>query len=161
MQIRHMRKCTQGLCLLVGFISVLLLVTASVSPAGVVTQMYPIDFGSVDLHPSGDTIVIAAQNGPATPTSSHSVVTGGGSGMLIVTSPTAEQVEVVYPFSLILTGGGHSVTISGIPSLSQKTATLPGGGVSRNLSIGGSLNLASTANRGSYSGTMTIQINFF
>jgi len=158
----YKQQCSTGQCLLlISLMLSLLLVTASASLAGVVTHFVPPYFGEIDLHPGGDTIVIAAQNGPALPSAGRSVVTGGGSGRLILTSSDAEQVQVLYPESITLTHGGQSITMRGIPALSQQTATLPGGNVQREIHIGGSLALQGNENRGTYNGSMTIQINFF
>ena len=148
-------------CLSVCLMLCFLLTTASASWAGAVVQAVAPYFGEIDLHPGGDTITIAAQNGPAVPSASNSAVTGGGSGQLILTSTDAEQVEVVYPDSVTLNSGGNALVIRGIPALSQTNANLPGGGVRRELSIGGSLSLQGDERRGNYSGSMTIQINFY
>jgi len=133
----------------------------SASAADVAVQVIPPYFGEIDLNPAGDTIVIAAQNGPATPSFEHSVITGGSSGILALSSAEAGQVEVLYPQSVTLTSGGQTITIRGIPLLSQKNANLPGGGTRCDLSIGGSLMLRGDESRGTYKGSMTIQLNFF
>ena len=152
---------TNSLCLSIGLLLVVLLVTASVSPAGVVIQVVPPYFGEIDLYPGGDTVTIAAQHGPAVPSAGRSVVTGGGSGRIILSSAEAEQVEVVYPDSLTLTRGADSLTVRGIPALSQNHVVLPGGGARVELSIGGHLELRGTERQGDYHGTMTLQINFY
>jgi hypothetical protein len=156
----HNLQRANSRCLPVGLLLFFLLVTASASPAGVVTQVLPPYFGEIDLHPGGDTVTIAAQSGPAVPSAERSAITGGSSGLLTITSNEAEQAEVIYPDSVTLTSGGHTITIRGIPWLSQKSTNLPGGNVRRELSIGGSLSLRGDENRGNYSGSMTIQLNF-
>lgn len=108
-----------------------LVTTALVSSAGVVVQIVPPNFGEIDMHPLGGAVVIAAQNGPAEPMSSYSVVTGGGSGRLILASPDLEQVDVLYPSHVILTNGSSSITLSEINNFSQSTAVLQGEGCSR------------------------------
>lgn len=161
MHYRHLQQRASDLFLLVSLTALSLLVTASASLAGVVTQIVPPYFGEIDLYPGGDTITISAQSGPAVAMAGRSLVTGGGSGRIILNSTEAEQAEVIYPDSVTLTRGGQSITIRGIPALSQKTVNLPGGGVQRELSIGGNLELRGDENRGTYSGPMNIQINFF
>ncbi len=157
----HMPIRASYSCLLFGLMLSALLVTASASTAGVVAQVLSPYFGEIDLHPGGDTIVIAAQNGPTVPSAGRSAVTGGSSGRITLTSTVAEHVEVLYPDSVTLNYKGHSLTIRGIPALSQKSADLPGAGVRRDLSVGGSLSLRGDENRGNYSGSMAIQLNFF
>ncbi|MBM9537094.1 DUF4402 domain-containing protein [Desulfobulbus alkaliphilus] len=129
---------------------------------GVVAQVTGLHFGQIDLYPAGDTITIAAQDGPTEKsTAGRSLVTGGGSGRISLTSSEPCLVEVLYPASVTLTSGGHTVTVRGFSSLSQTSAELPGGGVRRDLSIGGSLELPGNAARGTYSGTLTLHIHFF
>lgn len=141
---------------------VFLLTTPAAWAEGVVTHVIGLHFGHIDLHPAGDTITIAAQDGPTDkPAAGRSLVSGGGSGRISITSSEACLVEVTYPGAVTLTSGGHAVTVRGFSSLSQKSADLPGGGVRRDLSIGGSLELPGNAGRGTYNGTMTLQIHFF
>jgi len=141
-----------------------LLVTSPAVPAGEVTLVAPVDFGSIDLNPGGDTIVIAAHNGPASPAGSRSGVTGGGSGLIQVTSTEAEHVEILFPDSAPLVCGSHSLTIKDIGPHSQYHLTgldLPGGGVTRTISVGGSLKLQGDEASVSCSGFLSIQLNFF
>jgi len=132
--------------------------------AGEVAHFTSLDFGTIDLNPGGDTIVIAAQHGPASPTGSRSVVVGGSSGLMQLTSTEAEHVEIVYPESVLLSCGGRSLNITNIGPNSQYSLSgveLPGGGVTRSVSIGGSLALQGNETSGSCSGSMSIQLNFF
>jgi len=138
-----------------------LLAITSISFAGVVVQAVPPDYGEIDLHPAGGAVTIAAQNGPSVPSSLFSVVTGGGSGSLILSSDDPEQVEVLYPDNVTLTSGNDSIILRKIANFSQTTADMPGGNVQQTLSIGGVLELRGDEKRGSYSGSMTILINYF
>lgn len=141
-----------------------LLVTAPAILAGEVTLVAPVDFGAIDLNPGGDTIVIAAHNGPASPTGSRSGVTGGGSGLIHVTSTEAEHVEILYPDLVPLVCGSHSLTIKDVGLHSQYHPNgfdLPGGGVTRTISVGGSLKLQGDETSASCRGSLSIQINFF
>lgn len=143
-------------------ISLLLTIPNAALAQGVVSQVIGLDFGHVDLHPAGDTITIAAQDGPTDkPTANRSLVSGGGSGRISITSNEPCLVEVTYPGEVLLTSRGRTVTVRGFSSLSQTAAELPGGGVRRDLSIGGSLDLPGHAGQGAYSGTLTLQIHFF
>lgn len=139
------------------------LFTSSATLAGEVSRVTPITIGTVDLHPKGDTVVIAAENGPASPVSSRSVVTGGSSGLITLTSTLAEHVDIIYPSSVILSSGGHIIRITDISSHSEYNATgidLPGGGISVEVSIGGKIVLPGDVFHGNYSGSITIQLNF-
>lgn len=149
-----------GLFLLTGSALSVLLVAVSASLAGTVIEVVPPSFGEIDLHPAGDTVTIAAQNGPAMPSVGRSAITGGGSGRIVLSSVDAEVAEVVYPESLTLTSGSDSVIIRDIPALSQTTAGLTGGGARVELSIGGRLELRDNQRPGNYSGTMIIQVNY-
>ena len=152
-------RCRLGSAAVLG-----MLLMAGPLAGGEVTQVSGIDFGAIDLNPGGDTITIAAQNGPAVPMGSRSVVTGGGSGLIRVTSVEAEHLEILYPNSVPLTCTGQSLTITAIGPHSQyhlSGVDLPGGGVARLISVGGSLQLGGNERSGRCSGTMTIQLNYF
>lgn len=162
-QFRQIRSNSHGLFHL-AITLFCLLVTSPAVPAGEVTLVSPVDFGAIDLNPGGDTIVIAADNGPASPSGSRSGVTGGGSGLIHVTSTEAEHVEILYPNSTPLICGSHSLTIKDIGPHSQYNLTgfdLPGGGVTRAISVGGSLELQGDEISASCNGSLSIQLNFF
>lgn len=132
--------------------------------AGEVLQVTPFGFGTIDLHPGGDTIVIAAENGSAAPLAGRSTVTGGTSGMITLTSTDAEHVEIVYPETVVLTSGGRQLTIRDIAAHSQYAGTgvdLLGGNIQVNVHVGGSLTLSGNEVAGNYSGSMLIEINYF
>ena len=149
-------------CFFIGMLIALLLTTPTARAEGVVSQVIGLHFGHIDLHPAGDTITIAAQDGPTDkPTANRSLVSGGGSGRISITSSEPCLVEVTFPREVLLISAGHTVTVHGFSSLSQTTAELPGGGVRRDLSIGGRLELPGHARRGAYRGTMTLQTHFF
>lgn len=156
-----MRCSCLWLLVVMGWASFFVLSTTSVSCSGVVVHIVPPYFGEIDLHPKGDSITIAAQNGSAVPTSLYSVVTGGGSGRLMLKASGAEQVQVIYPDEVVLSGNGQTILLRGMPALSQTSAVLPGGNVVQELSIGGVLILDGNEKRGSYSGSIPIQVNFF
>lgn len=141
-----------------------LLFTSSAILAGEVSQVTPVSIGTVDLHPAGDAVVIAAENGSTVPVSGRSLVTGGGSGLIILTSTLAEHVDITYPLSATLSNGAHTITVIDISSHSEYNATgvdLPGGGISVEVSIGGKIILPADVVYGSYNGTMSVQLNFF
>ena len=141
-----------------------LLTGADTGRAAEATLAAPIDFGSIELNPGGDTIVIAAEHGHATPTASRSVITGGGSGRIRLTSADVEHVEILYPDSLVLTAGGRQVVLTDIGPHSQHNGTgvdLLGGGVPVDVHVGGRLDLRNDGSPGNYSGTMSLQFNFY
>ncbi len=109
----------------------------------------PIDFGRLILHPAGDNISIKAQNGPATPDQSRSVIIGGSSGELILTSQVAGHITVEYPTDddgkVLTSGCREGVFLSDINTYSQKSVYLPGGGQRRSLAIGGTLHIPKNA----------------
>lgn len=140
------------------------LLTSSAIMAGEVSQVTAINFGAIDLNPGGDTIVIDARSGAASPRGSRSVITGGGSGLIRVTSTDVEHVEILYPDVVLLACGSHTLRLTEIGPNSQYHLTgvdLPGGGVIRTISVGGSLDLQGNEASRSCSGSMSIQLNFF
>lgn len=146
-----------------------LLSTSPVASAGEVTVINSLSFGAIDLHPSGDTITIDATTGPVftpAPLPGHSVVTGGGSGLLRVTpSPdTDEHVVIIYPNTSILYNGSHNLYIVEIAENSQYSDTgfdLTQGGPTIDISIGGKVVLQGNERDSGYSGSMNIVLNFF
>ena len=140
------------------------LVTVPAVMAGTVGQVTPVAIGTIDLHPGGDTITIAAENGPTSPVSERSLVTGGGSGLITITSTDSEHVEIIYPQEVTLSDGSKTITLSDIPAHSEYDTTgvdLPGGGIAIEISVGGKIVLPGNVSHGSYSGSMPIQLNFF
>jgi hypothetical protein len=125
---------------------------------------WPLSFGTIDLHPAGDTITINASGGAATPSaSSGSVVTGGSSGLITVTSESVEHVDIIYPASVTMTSGASSITITGIDTNSEYSVggvdTL-GGGIPLTISVGGKINISSGQANGSYSAVLRITLNY-
>ena len=124
----------------------------------------PLSFGTIDLHPAGDTITINASGGAATPSaSSGSVVTGGSSGLITVTSDAVEHVDILYPPSVVMTSGTSSMTITGIDANSEYSvggADTLGGGIPLTISVGGRIDISSGQADGSYSAVMVITLNY-
>ena len=131
--------------------------------AGEISIRHPVSFGRIDLHPGGDDIVIAAQNGSALPTSARSIVTGGESGLLQVTSENVEHVEIIYPTSIFMESGPHRLEITDIGDYSQYNSggvDVLGDGFPLDINIGGIMRLTGTEENGSYSGSLPITLNF-
>lgn len=141
-----------------------LAVTSATAFAGEVTEARSMQFGVITLHPDGDTIVIEALDGPASPQAPRSHVEGGQSGLLTIRSESAEQVQIDYPNSVILTNGEHFLTISDINENSEygdSPVSLPGGEATIDIAIGGSLTLTGNEAQGAYNGSITIGLTFY
>lgn len=132
--------------------------------AGEVISVQGLSFGSIDLHPGGDTIRIDAADGSTQPDGDRSVVTGGGSGRIRLSSEILENVDIHYPESTSLYYGENEITVTDLAAYSQYGDTgleLPGDGATVDIHIGGKLSLDKTTEYGNYSGNMTVQLDFF
>lgn len=145
-------------------------VTATVAPSLTETVTTQMSFGSIDLNPGGDTIVINASSGAATPASSGaaSIVTGGASGLITVASNNAFTINVVYEAdsTVALTEpiSGSIVYLNSIDQYSEG-GTVNGGvihaaGIDSLINVGGSVQFPAGADAGIYSGSMTITLNY-
>jgi len=141
----------------------LLLAVASMAKAATVSSVQDISFGSIDLHPGGDTVTIAASSGPGSPISTQSMVIGGSSGRITISSQTVEHVDIIYPPTVTLQNGVHTITVDNLDNNSQYsvggTDTL-GNGIPLQINVGGRLSIPSGQAQGAYSGPMTITLNF-
>jgi|GEM_PF-3103624 len=142
-----------------------LLTAVPVTWAGEATALSPLDFGAIDLNPGGDTIVIAANNGPAFPKGGRSVVTGGGSGLISLAANLGveELVNIGYPDTIPLKCEGHQISLTGISNYSQYASTdilLTDDGAPVHVSIGGNLVLQGNETECHYVGDMLLQLNF-
>jgi len=121
-----------------------------------------ISFGTVDLHPGGDTILIDARTGSSFPGSSRSIVSEGGSGLIRISSDENVHMDILYPASTIMRSNNHSLSVSEIDNRSQYAF----GGVDINsdipldVNIGGQMSLIGQEVDGNYSGSIPITINF-
>ena len=131
--------------------------------AGEVLQIQPIDFGSIELNPAGDTVVLNGNEENAVPVSSTSLVIGGGRGKIILTSPVEEQVTIDYPSSVTLRSSSHNLSISKVRTYSQYSSgfvNLPGNDIPVTVGIGGELVLSGQEDTVPFNGTMTIILTF-
>ncbi len=144
-------------------LSGLLIVTSSSLWGGEVIQVTPFNFGTIELNPGGDTITINAKTGASPPVSNRSVVTGGNSGKITVSSTVPEQLTINYPENVTLRSGSHTLTISDIPLHSEYStgfADLPGSDIQLEIDIGGQLSLNGDETTTAFSGTMTVELTF-
>ncbi len=150
-------------CWLLIFILTLFLPGQVLGAGAVVSQS--LSFGTIDLHPAGDTITIAAGAGAAVSvsTTGKSIVTSGYSGLITVTSLAIEHVDIIYPASVIMASGPHTIEIVSIGVNSQYniggTDTL-GSNIPLTISVGGSINIPGGQVNGSYTALMTILLNY-
>jgi len=148
-------------------------ITATVTSTLLETLTTEMNFGSIELIPAGDTILIAAGGvatsgsggAAAVPASAGtSVVTGGTSALITITSPIGFDVDVSYEVSVVLTDGTTSATMSLIEANSGGGSTngtvTHAGGTPTEIHVGGSLALPSGATTGIYTGTTAVTINY-
>jgi len=159
-----MRKYIQSnSCFLLCFVVLSQLLTSPATRAGEISVIKSLSFGTIDFYPGGDTITISALTGSASPQAARSIVTGGGSGLIRITSETEEHVDITYPESVILRSDNHTMTLINIDDLSQYStigATVPGDGSALDIHIGGRLIFTGDEIDGSYSGSLSITLNF-
>ena len=107
-------------------------ITATVTSSLVETLTTEMNFGSIELIPAGDTILIDAGSTAASgdggvaavPASvGASVVTGGTSALITISSPIGFAVDVSYEVSVVLSDGTTSATMSDIEANSGGGAT--------------------------------------
>ncbi len=124
--------------------------------------MIPIFFGTVDLHPGGDTVRINAASGFSTPHSSRSIVSDGRSGLIRIVSDSVEHVDVLYPGQVTLRNGNRTLYLTEIGGNSEYNSTGVDliAGIPVDINIGGKINFAGGEIDGQYGGTMVITINF-
>ncbi|MBL4902562.1 MAG: DUF4402 domain-containing protein [Desulfocapsa sp.] len=147
-------------------------ITATVTSSLVEDMTTAMNFGSIELIPAGDTIVINASGAgsgaggaAAVPASSGaSVVTGGTSALITISSPIGFDVDVSYEVSVVLTDGTTSATMSLIDANSGGGTTdgtvTHAAGVDTLIHVGGSLVLPSGATTGTYTGSTAVTMNY-
>lgn len=131
---------------------------------GEVVSVSSVNFGTIDLFPGGDSIIIDARNGPALPAATRSVITGGGSGKISLTSDIVESVSISYPPSVSLSNGTQQIIVDQIATYSEYSGTplnFAGDGSVVGVDVGGRLQLTGGEIYSGYSGTMVIGLNFF
>lgn len=139
------------------------LILSPSSHGGEVISISSFSFGNIDMFPGGDDIIIDASAGPAIPTANRSVITGGGSGKIVITSDVVESVDIDYPTSIMLSDGDHLLKVDKISEYSEYSSSLInfiGDGSNVEVSVGGRLHLQGNEIINTYTGSMIISINF-
>ncbi len=144
--------------------------TAEITTSIVETVTTNLNFGTIDLNPLGDTITIAAIAGPATPVATGASVIAlgtGTSGLITVTCGVVVDIDVTYPaVDVTLTSGGDSLTIvaATIGANSQYengvTAFTTDGTNPALISVGGIIVIPAGQAAGTYTGSMSLTLNY-
>jgi hypothetical protein len=145
--------------------SVNLNATATIEAATLnASQSNGIDFGTIIISNQDSTVSIDASGGGATPavTSGNASVTGGTSGLIDVTTNIDANVTITYPGTVIIDDGvpGNTMDISNITSNSTSSPLSITAGGTNEVHIGGDLAVTASQTSGTYTGTITIDINY-
>ncbi len=140
-------------------------VSAIISSSITETVTTALDFGTIDLDPAGDTVQIDASGGAtvAATITNSSLVTGETSGLITITSGVVASVAIVYPAAdVTLTSGGDSLTIvaATIAASSSATGVATDGINPFYIYVGGTIVIPAAQPTGTYTGSMSITINY-
>ena len=149
-----------------------LLALALIPPLAVqgasVTATTPMSFGTILADPGGDVFEIdASSNVNATPvkiSGGWSFVMGGGAGVITIAVQPSDitaglTIQLRPPGSLMLQSGSDQILLDDIAANSMVLLTPPISGV-YNFGIGGTLHLGLNQAPGSYSGTISVTVDF-
>ena len=143
--------------------------TAVITSSTTETVTTNLDFGSIDLDPAGETVTINASAGAATPAVANaSVVTGGTSGLITITSAVVMHVDVTYPAANITLSNGSGDTLTIVAATIAANSMYPDTGAGTNtdgtnpllIHVGGIIVVPAGQANGTYTGTMAITINY-
>jgi len=151
--------------------TVAMTVTATLSTSTTETVTTDMDFGTIDLDPSGDTVRLDASAGAASPavvTGNGSIITGGTSGLITINSQIAMTVDVTYPADGVVTlddGAGHTLPLTDIDTYSEGGVTngseaTVGGGIPLEIDVGGELIIPAAQPDGTYTTSMNVIISY-
>ena len=127
-----------------------------------------LDFGTIDLSPSGDTFIVDASAGPATAatnTGGSILGTGGDaavSGVITVESDSAFTIEVSFDnASETLTGdvNGETITLSEMDTYST-VSVAHAAGTPTEVNIGGELEVPEGTVADTYNGTIAVTLDY-
>ncbi len=123
------------------------------------------DFGSIELSPTGPSVVTidASTGAVATPTATNgSVVTPGafGSGLVTVESPIALTIGIAVTDTTTLSGAGAPIPFTAGIANSTTTALPHVGGATTNIHVGGVITIPGGQTTGAYTGTVTVTLTY-
>ena len=148
---------------------VIMNVSAIITSSTTETVTTHLDFGTIDLDPAGDTITINAASGAATPVATGaSVITGSGtSGLITIATSVIMNVQVTYPTSNVtLSSGSDSLTMTSASIIANSMYPDSGAGGDTNgttdflIHVGGQIVIPLGQPSGTYTGTMTLTLNY-
>lgn len=144
--------------------SVTLDATATIEAAALTaTQQNSLNFGTIIISDQESQIRINASAGAGTPAveSGTASVSGGGSGLIHVTTNLDTNITIVYPANATITeGGGDTMTITSITANSTPSPLNVVTGTNNEIHVGGLLTVTVPATAGTYTGTMSITVNY-
>lgn len=151
-------------------------ITAIVTSSVVETVTTEMDFGTIEVLPGGDTIIIDASGGgggaggaAATPVAvGASAVTGGSSGLITIASAIGFNIDVVYEADSVVVIADDTNTTS---TFLNAIDTYSGGGTTDGtvthtagidtlIHVGGEIAFPAGSITGNYSGSTNIIINY-
>ncbi|MDY0361538.1 MAG: DUF4402 domain-containing protein [Desulforegulaceae bacterium] len=143
--------------------SVTLDATATIEAAALTaTQQNSLNFGTIIISDQESTIRINASAGAATPSveSGTASVSGGGSGLIYVTTNIDSNVTIVYPASATIANAANQLTINNISANSTPSPLNAVTGTNNEIHVGGILTVPASQTAATYTGTMSITVNY-
>jgi hypothetical protein len=122
-----------------------------------------LNFGTIIVSNQQSEVTINASAGSATPvvTSGSASVTGGGSGLIHVTTNLDSNITITYPASVTITEtGGDTMTINSIAVNSTPSPLNAVSGTPNELHVGGMLTVDSLQTAETYTGTVSITVSY-
>ncbi|MGE4518950.1 MAG: DUF4402 domain-containing protein [Desulfobacteraceae bacterium] len=123
-----------------------------------------LNFGTIIVSNQQSEVTIDASAGSATPvvTSGSASVTGGGSGLIHVTTNLDSNITITYPPSVTITdtGGVNTMTINSIAVNSTPSPLNAVSGTPNELHVGGMLTVDSLQTADTYTGTVSITVSY-
>ncbi len=143
---------------------------ATISSSFTETVTTDLEFGSIDLNPGGDTIILDASGGATTAATiaNGSIVTGETSGLITIEHSMIISLWLSYPAAAVtLTNGTDNIDITAgsIATNSEYSSlatahTSPDATSDITVDVGGEIVVPAAQPDGLYTGTMTITINY-
>ncbi len=139
-------------------------INAEITSTMVETLGNDMDFGSIELSPTGNTIVTIAAAGGIAPAvaDNGSVVTPGtfGSGLVTVASAIDLTIGIAVTDTVNLSGAGADIPFTGGIANSTPTGLSHTGGDTSNIHVGGIITIPGGQTPGVYSATITVVLTY-